>query len=368
MRMDAAVLWEVGRPVEIVEVELEPPKRSEILVKIAACGVCASDLHVVDGDLQKPLPIVLGHEAAGVVAEVGPEVESVAPGDHVALSLVPACGRCRPCRRDRPVLCERAGVMAARGTLADRTTRLRANGTPLHHFNCVSAFAEYAVIPEASAIRIREEVPLDAAALISCAVVTGVGAVFNTAGVEPGATVAVWGCGGIGLNVVQGARLAGASSIIAVDVRPEKLALAERLGATAVVDAREGDAAQAVIDASRGGVDYAFEALGTEATVQAAWRATGAGGTTVVVGLLPKGSTLTIDPSYLGWEKTLKGCYMGSPRLPVDVPRLVELYLAGDLRLDDIVSHRLPLAELPAALARLRSGEAVRQLVIFDGA
>ena len=365
MRIQAAVLWEVGRPVEVVEVDLAPPKAGEVLVKIAACGVCASDLHVVDGDLPKPLPIVLGHEATGVVAEVGRGVARVSPGDRVVLSLLQPCGQCPPCRRGRPVLCEWAAEMAGTGTLTDGTRRLSADGTPLHHFNAVAAFAEYAVVPEPGAVPIRRDVPLEAAALAGCAVLTGVGAVANTAGVEAGATVAVWGCGGIGLNIVQGARLAGASEIIAVDVRPEKLALAERLGATAVVDARERDAADAVLEASGGGVDYAFEALGREETVQAAWRATAAGGTTVVVGLMPKGAGLTIDPWFLSWEKTLKGCYLGSARVAADVPRLLGLYREGVLRLDELVSHRLPLDDLPRALDRLRAGETARQLVVF---
>ena len=365
MKMHAAVLWAPGEPVDVLEVDFAPPRRGEVLVQIAACGVCATDLHVVDGDLPKPLPLVLGHEAAGVVADVGKGVERIRPGDHVVLSLVPPCERCDACRRDRPVLCEGAAAMAAKGTLADGTTRLSVRGEPLHHFNCVSSFAEYAVVPEAGAVRIRDDVDLEAAALIGCAVLTGAGAVRNTARVEPGASVAVWGCGGIGLNVVEAARLAGASTIVAVDVRSEKLALAQRLGATAVIDARAQDAAEAVLEATGGGVDYAFEALGTERTIQAAWRATRAGGTTVVVGLMPKGSLLTIDPWYFGWEKTLKGCYLGSSRIALDGPRLVELYRDGELHLDEMVSHRVPLAGLPDALERLRSGEATRQLVVF---
>jgi Zn-dependent alcohol dehydrogenase len=366
MKMQAAVLWRAHGPLEVLEVDLEPPRKREVLVKVAATGVCASDLHVFDGDLPRRLPLVPGHEAAGTIVEVGDGVESLAPGDHVVLSLVPACGRCPACRRGRPVLCERAAVMATRGTLADRSTRLSVNGTTIHHFNSVSSFAEYAVVPEAGAVRISPDVPLEIAALVGCAVLTGVGAVFNTAGVEAGASVAVVGCGGIGLNVVQGARLAGASPIVAVDVKTEKLELARRLGATAAVDATAVDAAEAVIDATNGGVDYAFEALGGEATIQQAWRATRAGGTTVVVGLMPKGRLLTIDPWYFGWEKTLRGCYLGSARPAVDVPRLIDLYRSGELRLDEIVSHRLPLAELSEALERLRAGEAARQLVVFE--
>ncbi|MGH3442047.1 MAG: alcohol dehydrogenase catalytic domain-containing protein, partial [Nitriliruptorales bacterium] len=231
MRMQAAVLWEPGRPVEVLEVELAPPRAGEVLVKIAACGVCASDVHVVDGDLPEPLPLVLGHEASGVVVEAGPGVARLEPGDHVVLALVPSCGECATCRRGRRNFCELAAVMGSTGTLADATSRLSANGVQLHHFNSVSAFAEYAVVPESVAVPIRRDVPLDIAALVGCAVLTGYGGVVRTAGVEEGASVAVWGCGGVGLNAVQAARLAGADPIVAVDTRPDKLALAQRLGA-----------------------------------------------------------------------------------------------------------------------------------------
>jgi S-(hydroxymethyl)glutathione dehydrogenase / alcohol dehydrogenase len=363
--MKAAVLWEPGTPVEILDVELAPPKEGEALVKVAACGVCASDLHVVDGDLPEPLPIVLGHEASGEVVEVGPGVDRLSVGDHVLLALVPSCGRCGTCRAGRLNFCELAGRMAATGTLADGTSRLSVDGTTLRHFNAVSSFAEYAVVPESAAVRIRGDVALDAAALISCAVITGYGAVANTAGVEEGATVAVWGCGGVGLNVVQGARLAGAGMTVAVDSRPEKLALAQRLGATHAVEAGL-DAAAAVRSLSGGGVDYAFEAIGTERTVQEAWDAVRAGGTVVVIGLMPKGDTLTIDPWGFISEKTLKGCFLGSARIDVDLPRLADLYHEGELELDALVSRRIPLTDLPAALDRLRTGDTLRQLVVFD--
>ena len=366
MRMQAAVLWAPGVPVEVREVELEPPRAGEVLVRLAACGVCASDLHVVDGDLPEPLPLVLGHEAAGVVVEVGPGVERPAPGDHVVLALVPSCGECASCRRGRRNFCELGATMAATGTLADGTSRLSADGRRLHHFNSVSSFAEYAVVPQSVAVSIRRDVPLDVAALVGCAVLTGYGGVFRTAGVEEGASVAVWGCGGVGLNVVQAARLAGARPIVAVDTRPEKLRLAERLGATHAVEAApETDAAAAVRELTDGGVDYAFEAIGREATIREAWDALRPGGTAVVLGLPPKGSTLTVDTWGFINEKTLKGSFLGSADIGEDVPRIVDLYAAGELNLDDLVSARLGLADLPAALERLRRGDALRQLVVF---
>ena len=367
MKTQAAVLWEPGRPVEILEVDLAPPKHGEVLVRVAACGVCHSDLHVVDGHLPEPLPLVLGHEAAGVVEEVGPGVESLEPGDHVVLALVPTCGECDECRRGRPNFCSLGARMAAQGTLADGTGRLSLNGTTLHHFNSISSFAGHAVVPESAAVRIRRDVSLDAAALVGCSVLTGYGAVVNTAGVEEGAGVAVWGCGGVGANVVQGARLARASKIVAIDTRPEKLELARSLGATDVVRAgEEVDAVGAVKDLTGGGPDYAFEAIGSERTIQEAWKATRAGGTVVVVGIMPRGETLTIDPWELMSEKTLKGTFLGSARIQEDVPRLIDLYHSGELELDRLVSRKLPLSELPDAFDRLRAGDVVRQVVVFD--
>jgi S-(hydroxymethyl)glutathione dehydrogenase/alcohol dehydrogenase len=367
VKTEAAVLWQPGEPVEILEVDLAPPREGEVLVKIAACGVCASDLHVVDGGLPEPLPLVLGHEASGAVAEVGPGVKSLTPGDHVVLALVPSCGECAECRRGLPNFCEVGSRMAASGTLADGTSRLSLNGTMLHHFNSVSSFAAHAVVPESVAVKIRPDVPLQGAALIGCSVLTGCGAVMNTAQVEDGATVAVWGCGGVGSNVVQGARLAGAAQIIAVDVRPEKLELARALGATDVVLAGPGaDVVAAVKDLTGGGPDYAFEAIGTEATIQQAWEAAGPRGTVVVVGIMPKGSTLTIDPWQFFSEKTLKGSFLGSASVHTDVPRLVGLYADGELQLDSLVGRRIALAELPDAFERLRTGDGLRQLVVFD--
>jgi S-(hydroxymethyl)glutathione dehydrogenase / alcohol dehydrogenase len=367
MKAQAAVLWQPGEPVEILEVDLAPPREGEVLVQIAACGVCHSDLHVVDGALPEPLPLVLGHEAAGVVVEAGPGGASLEAGDHVVLALVPSCGDCAECLRDRPNFCELGARMAAQGTLADGTSRLSLDGTQLHHFNSISSFATYAVVPESAAVRIRDDVPFDSVALIGCSVLTGYGAVTNTAGVEEGATVAVWGCGGVGANVVQGARLAGASRIVAVDMREESLDVARSLGATDTVQAGgDVDVADAVRDLTGGGPDYAFEAIGSELGIRQAWEALRAGGTLVVVGLMPKGSTLTIDPWQFISEKTIKGSFLGSARVQVDVPRLVDLYHDGELELDRLVSRKLSLAELPQAFDRLRAGDGIRQVVVFD--
>ena len=360
------MLREAGGPVEILDVELAPPQKGEVLVRIAACGVCASDLHVVDGDIPEPLPIVLGHEAAGVVVDAGPEVDHLRVGDHVVLALVPSCGECDTCRRGRPNFCELGGRMAATGTLADGTSRLSVGAETLHHFNSVSSFAEYAVVPESVAVPIRQDVALDVAALVGCAALTGWGAVTRTAAIEPGSSVAVWGCGGVGLATIQAARLAEAATIVAVDTRAEKLDLAARLGASATIEARpSADTARRVRHATGGGADYAFEAIGRAETIREAWEALRPGGTAVVVGLPPKGSSLTIDTWGFINEKTLKGCFLGSAKIDEDVPRLVDLYADGDLRLDELITGRIPLADLPSAFERLRTGDGVRQLVVF---
>ena len=363
--MQAAVLHHPRERVEIFDVDLAPPRAGEVLVRIAACGLCATDLHVVDGELPEPLPLVLGHEASGVVEEIGPGVERLAPGDHVVLALVPSCGRCLACRTGRPNFCARSSEMSSTGTLADGTSRLRADGLVLHHFNSVSSFAEYAVVPESAAVAIRRDVPLDVAALVGCAALTGYGAVVRTAGVPAGASVAVWGCGGVGLNVVQAARLAGAATVVAVDLSAEKLAVAREFGATETVDATDAGVVEAVRDVTGGGADFAFEAIGREVAIRQAWDAARPGGTVVVVGMVPKGETITIDPWNFICEKTLKGCFLGSARIGIEIPRIVDLYAAGRFRLDELVSERISLAELPDAFDRLRAGEGLRRLVVF---
>jgi S-(hydroxymethyl)glutathione dehydrogenase / alcohol dehydrogenase len=366
VRMNAAVLAGVGRRFEVDEVELAPPGTGEVLVRVAASGLCASDLHVIDGERTlMPFPAVLGHEAAGTVVETGPGVARLAAGDPVVMSIVPSCGQCGYCRRGRPNHCTVAGAAMSGGNLLDGSSRLSRRGERLNHFLTVSSFAEYAVVPESGAVAIDEDMPLDRAALISCAVLTGVGAVTNTAAVPPGATVAVFGCGGVGLNVVQGARIAGAARIVAVDVAADKLQTARLLGATDAVDARETDPVAAIRDLT-GGVDFAFEALGRELTIQQAWNSLDVGGEVVVVGLMNHGATLTLAADPLVNEQRIRGCYFGSAQLSRDVPALVERYLAGQLRLDEIISSRIGLDQLDAAFDRLRGGEGARAVLVFD--
>jgi S-(hydroxymethyl)glutathione dehydrogenase / alcohol dehydrogenase len=364
--MNAAVLTGPGKPFEVHEVDLAPPGPGEVLVKVAASGLCASDLNAIDGKRTLvPFPAVLGHEAAGTVVETGSGVTRLRPGDPVVLSIVPSCGSCASCARGRPNYCTTAAAAMDAGTLLDGTSRLSLNGQRLNHFLGVSSFAEYAVVPESGAVAVAKEMPLDRAALVSCAVLTGVGAVLNTAKVPAGARVAVFGCGGVGLNIVQGARIAGAERIVAVDVTADKLAMATRFGATDVVDARQSDPVQAIRDLA-GGVDYAFEALGREETIRQAWRSLDVGGEVIVVGLMRHGATLTIDANPLVNEQGIRGCYFGSSVLRRDVPALVGRYLAGDLLLDELISQRIGLDGLDGAFDRLRAGEGARNVLVFE--
>ena len=366
--MRAAVLPGPRREFEVGEVELESPRRGEVLVQIAATGLCASDLNALDGKRTLvPFPAVLGHEAAGVVQEIGDGVGRVGVGDHVVLSILPSCGRCSACVTGRPNHCETAAAAMRRGALLDGSSRLSAHGRRLHHFLGVSSFAECAVVPESAVTVIDPAMPLDRAALIGCGVLTGVGAVRNTAAVQPGARVAVFGCGGVGLSAIQGARIAGAATIVAIDVQPDKLALALTLGATDVVDGNDGDAVAAVRGASDGGVDYAFEAAGRQETIAQAWSSLAVGGQLVIIGVLASGAKLTIDADPLLEEKRIAGCYLGSASLRRDVPELVSLYLDGRLLLDELISRRLSLTQLDEAFERLRSGTEARQVVVFDG-
>ncbi len=364
--MQAAVLDGVGAKFEVREVELDSPKTGELLVKVAASGLCASDLNAVDGKRTLvPFPAVIGHEASGVVVEVGPDVSGFSVGDHVVMSIVPNCGVCDYCKSGRPNYCTTAGSAMSAGGLFDGTSRLSANGQRLNHFLTVASFAQYTVVPASGAVVIPIEMPLDRAALISCAVLTGYGAVMNTAKVEAGSRVAVFGCGGVGLNIVQGARIAGAKTIIAIDVTQEKLELAKKVGATHLINATTSDPISEVKKIC-GGVDYAFEALGRESTIQQAWGSVDVDGTLILVGLLKSGAKITIDASPFVNEQSIKGCYFGSSNLRLDVPALCKSYLSGELFLDELISERIGLSELNVAFDRLRKGEGARNVLVFE--
>lgn len=362
----AAVLYDYRQPMVVEQVQLDDPEPGEVLVKIAASGVCRSDLHVLKGEWKPRLPTVLGHEASGTIEAVGQGVTRVKSGDPIVLSFAPNCGHCVYCSTGRTHLC---ATMRARsdGMLPNGTARLHKNGQRLHHFGGTASFAEYSVIHESSAIPIGHDVPLDLAALVGCAVTTGVGAVLNTARVQAGSTVAVVGCGGVGLNVIQGARLVNPTRIIAVDVSADKLAFARRFGATDTVDARDESALKTIRKLTDGGVDYAFEALGSPKTIRLAYEAARPGGTVVVVGMAPHGEDLAIDAFSLAFEeKTLKGCFYGSTRARVDMPMLVALAQAGKLDIGGLVTRRTPLGEINESYAALDRGEVGRGLIVFN--
>jgi S-(hydroxymethyl)glutathione dehydrogenase/alcohol dehydrogenase len=368
MRIRAAVLHEPGRPVTVEEVELDEPKADEVLVRVAAAGVCHSDLHLADGALGPGRwPMVLGHEGAGVVEAVGERVTHVAPGDRVAFSFVPSCGSCRFCRAGRHNLCEVAGRNAVKGTLMDGTSRLHlADGTTLQHGLMTACFAERTVVAAAGAVPIGADVPLWQASLLGCGVVTGVGAVRNAARVRIGDAVCVVGCGGVGLQVVAAARIAGARPIVAVDRDPAKLELALARGATDAVDVTAGDSAAAVRALSDGGVDHAFEVVGRSDTIRLAWDALRPGGTVTVVGVAPIGVEVSLPAIEFLSEKTVQGCYYGTADVADQLPRLAALVAAGRLPLADVVSHITDLDGVEAALERLRRGEGARTVVVID--
>jgi Zn-dependent alcohol dehydrogenase len=374
MKVRGAVLSEMGRPapyadsrpLEIVELELAPPGPGEILIRIRAAGLCHSDLSVIDGSRPRVMPMVLGHEAAGEVIELGSGVSEFAPGDHVVLAFVPSCGRCEPCLDGRAALCEPGAVANAAGSLLSGARRWRdSDGEALHHHLGVSAFAEHAVVSAHSAVKIDPELPFEVAALFGCAVLTGVGAALYSAGVSPGDSVAVFGLGGVGLAALLGARVAGASTIVAVDVIQEKLDLALELGATHAVLAGQDTEAE-VRAVTGGGAARVIETAGSAAVLAQAYAATRRGGTTVTVGLPDPAQMLSISAvSLVAEEKTLRGCYLGSAVPARDIPRLVALHRSGALPVERLLTHRLALEEINEGFDRLARGEAVRQAVIL---
>ena len=364
--MRAVVFTSPDLLVQVTDVDLAPPGPGEVKVRIAAAGVCHSDLHVRRGEWQVPVPLVMGHEGSGVVVEVGPGVSSLAEGDHVVLSWVAPCGQCRYCRAGREARCQLAAtVVAPGGVLQHGGSRLSRGGETVYHYLGVSSFAEYAVVTESGAVRVRDDAPLDLVALVGCAVATGVGAVTNTAGVEPGATVAVIGCGGVGLSVVQGARLAGAERIVAMDVRAEKATIAQLMGATDALDVSSVDAVDALRDLLPDGVDYVFDAIGKTSTTEQAIRMLGLGGAAVIVGLPPSGARASFEPLVLAEaDQRILGSNYGSVRPAIDIPALVDRYMDGELMLAELVSSRRPLEAAAAALDDLEAGHALRTLLI----
>jgi S-(hydroxymethyl)glutathione dehydrogenase/alcohol dehydrogenase len=365
MNVKAAVLHKVNTPVAVEDVELGEPGAHEVRVRWVANGVCHSDLHVITGDYPHPLPVILGHEAAGVVEKVGPGVESVGPGDHVCSSYIPSCGRCAYCIGGQPTMC--ALRDKPRWFMLDGTPRFTQRGAGVHHFLQVAGYATHTVLPETSVIPIRKDAPLDVACLVSCGVLAGAGPVWNRAKVPPGASVAVVGCGGVGLNSIQAARLAGAAKIIAVDVMRQKLQWAEEFGATHTVDAsKEDPVARVHAISGTGGVDYAFEVVGTQKTIEQALLSTHRGGTCVVVGVSPAGTRLSIDPGLLLQQRVLTGSSFGGGRQRTDVPMLIDMFMDGRYQLKEMITRRLPLSELNHAFDLMKQGEVKRSVIVYE--
>lgn len=376
MKIRAAVLETIGapqpfdktRPLTIEELELDPPGDQEVLVQIRAAGLCHSDLSVIDGNRPRPVPMALGHEAAGVVKAVGAGVTDLSPGDHVVTVFVPSCGHCSPCAEGRPALCEPAAIANNAGTLVGGEHRLhRADGTPVNHHLGVSAFADHAVVSRHSLVRIDPDLPFHHAALFGCAVLTGVGAAINSADIKAGQTVAVIGLGGVGLNSVLGSLVAGAGQVIAIDLDEDKLAMAKSLGASAGINAADEDCVSQVKALTNGGVDCAIEMAGSEKALELAYQVTRRGGTTVTGGLAHPDRKVSIQQvSLVAEERTLKGSYVGSCVPVRDVARYVSLFRQGRLPVDKLLSDTLTLDEINEGFERLANGKAIRQVILFD--
>jgi S-(hydroxymethyl)glutathione dehydrogenase/alcohol dehydrogenase len=366
--MKAAVLREVGKPLQIETVSIGKPGPREVLIRTKAAGVCHSDLHFVEGSYPHPLPAVLGHESAGIVEAVGSEVRTVKVGDHVITCLNPYCGHCEVCLTGHMNLCVSPETRRSK-TDEPRLFREDLSGagdTRMAQFLNLSSFAEMMLVHEHACVAIRKDMPFDRAALIGCSVMTGVGAVIHTSSVRLGETVAVIGCGGVGLAAINGAAMAGAGRIIAIDRIPAKLALAKQFGATDLIDANDGDPVKQVQELTGGGVHHSFEAIGLKITAEQAFKMLHRGGTANIIGMIPVGVKIELTGSDFLGERRIQGSYMGSNRFPVDMPRLVDAYMAGKLKLDELISRRIKLEEVNSAFDELKRGELARSVIVFE--
>jgi NDMA-dependent alcohol dehydrogenase len=365
----AAVMTGIDQPLEIRDdIEVEAPRAGEIKIRMGASGVCHSDLSMQNGTMMAAAPIVLGHEGAGVVEEVGEGVTNLAPGDHVVVSWVPQCGDCFFCNRDQGYLCENANAALATGGLLDGTTRFTSQGSPLFQMAASGTFSEVSIIPAIGAVKIPNDLDMKIAALIGCGVLTGTGAAMNTANIRQGDTVAVVGCGGVGLNVIQGARIAGAGEIIAIDMNETKLQMAKEFGATATVNASQSDAVSQVMEMTgQRGADVAFEVIGLQQTIDQTITMTRRGGQAILVGV-PKMDAMVTLPAFFGVvlaEKTIKGCWYGSSNVQKDVPKLIDLYKKGELKLDELISRTITLDEVNDAFEAMKTGEVARSVIQY---
>ena len=361
--MKAAVFRGPNQPLKIEEVDIDEPREHEVLVRTAATGVCHSDLHFVEGLYPMAAPAILGHEAAGVVEKVGSAVTYLKAGDHVIACTSVFCGYCEECMSGHPNRCtNRASTQRAK----DDPPRLSQGGVPIRQFTDLSTYAEKMLLHENALVKITNEIPLDRAALIGCGVTTGVGAVLNTARIEPASTVAVFGCGGVGISAIQGARIAGARRIIAVDQFESKLAMAKRFGATDTIDASNTDVLKTIRNMTDGGVDYSFEAVGLKKLAEQCFDALRPGGTATIIGMIPVGQKVEIDGPRLLTERKLQGTNMGGNRFRIDMPRYIDFYLQGRLNLDDMVSKRAKLENVNEAFQAMKAGEVARTVLMFD--
>jgi S-(hydroxymethyl)glutathione dehydrogenase/alcohol dehydrogenase len=362
--MKAAVLREVGKPLQIEDVKIGKPGPHEVLIRTRAAGVCHSDLHFVEGKYPYPLPAVLGHESAGVVEQVGSEVRTVKVGDHVITCLSAFCGHCESCLTGHMSLCVSPDTKRVKG---DEPRLFREGAAPaMNQFLNLSSFAEQMLIHEHACTAIRKDMPFAQAALIGCSVTTGIGAVIHTSNVRPGETVAVIGCGGVGLAAINGAAIAGAGRVIAVDRIGSKLNLAKHFGATDVVDASQGDPVAQVMEMTGGGVHHSFEAIGLKQTAEQAFKMLRRGGTANIIGMIPVGTMIELHGADFLGEKRIQGSLMGSNRFPVDMPRFVDFYMSGKLKLDELISQRIGLEGVNDALDELKRGELARSVIVFD--
>lgn len=366
MKIKAAVLTAPKQPFTIEELDLDTPQQGEVLVRLAASGVCHSDYHLVTGDTQHPLPVIAGHEGAGIVEAIGPGVTRVKVGDPVCLNWAPDCGECFYCQHGQPNLCDTFTGPIWAGTMLDGTCRLHQGSNDIYLYCGLGTFAEYTIVAQQSCIPIRTDVPLKAAALIGCSVATGVGAALYTSPVRPGESVVVLGCGGIGLNIIQGAALCGARTIIAVDTTPAKMELSRQFGATHTLISDQHTLEHIRELTGRRGADHVFEAVGLPKLQEVALEAARPGGNLVLVGLAPMGTGTNLPGAVLTrQEKTVKGSYYGSVQARRDFPMLLDLYMAGKLKLDELISREYDLSEINDAFASMLTGEVARGVIIF---
>lgn len=370
MDINAAVAWAPGQPLQIETVQLQPPGAGEVLVQIKATGVCHTDAYTLSGkDPEGLFPAILGHEGAGIVVEVGAEVKSLKPGDHVIPLYTPECRQCKFCLSRKTNLCQAIRHTQGKGVMPDGTPRFSCQGKPIYHYMGTSTFANYTIVPEIALAKIREDAPFDTVCYIGCGVTTGIGAVLFTAKVEAGATVIVFGLGGIGLNVIQGCRMVGADRIIGVDVNPSKKTIAEQFGLTHFVNPREveGDLVAHLIELTEGGADYTFECIGNVQVMRQALESCHKGwGISTIIGVAGAGQEISTRPFQLVTGRVWHGSAFGGARGRTDVPKIVDWYMDGKIKIDDLITHRLPLQEINQAFELMHQGESIRSVILFD--